>query len=187
MTHIFLYLLVEHRTMTSRAEFCNSSNLVRKADLTRVDVPSEPLDSPLFASNPSHSSIRRQHGWKRASSWNTLKFSFSLLFFFAISSYQLNIFLRHSCPLSINVRTRNLYEGTLEFLTDLFHQSWFSSSSWSIKQVELSKKIHHNCMFNILFLIFTFGFLTMLLYLEAISMSRIIFENSSVFILKPIL
>jgi hypothetical protein len=27
----------------------------------------------------------------------------------------------------------------------------------------------------------------MLLYLEAISMSRIIFENSSVFILKPIL
>ena len=82
MTHIFIYLLVEHRTITSRAEFCNSSNLVRKADLTRVDVPSEPLDSPLFESNPSHSSMRRQHGWKAASSWNTLKFSFSLLNFF---------------------------------------------------------------------------------------------------------
>ena len=123
MTHIFLYLLVEHRTMTSRAEFCNSSNLVRKADLTHVDVPSEPLDSPLFESNPSHSSMRRQHGWKAASSWNTLKFSFSLLNFFAISSYQLHIFLRHSCPLIINVRTRNLYEGALEFLAYLLHQS----------------------------------------------------------------
>ena len=53
MTHIFLYLLVEHRTMISRGEFCNYSNLVRKADLTRVDVPSEPLDYPLFESNPS--------------------------------------------------------------------------------------------------------------------------------------
>ena len=49
--------------------------------------------------------------------------SSSLLNFFAISSIQLQIFLRHSCPLIIHVRTRNLYEGAIEFLAYLLHQS----------------------------------------------------------------
>lgn len=61
LLYFYIYLFVEHTTITSRAEFCNSSNFVRKIDFTRVLVSSD-FDCSLLESNWSHSSIIRTQG-----------------------------------------------------------------------------------------------------------------------------